>query len=80
MCVFSGEFSTYSQLSLPRPVGGAAAVGDFEGYVHFLARDTGAFMARFATNRSSPVRAAPVPLPAGVLVQTQDGGLFALSL
>jgi outer membrane protein assembly factor BamB len=68
------------QLSMPRPLGSETAVGDLEGYVHFLARDTGAFVARFATKRGSPVRAAPVAIPAGVLVQTQDGGLFALSL
>jgi outer membrane protein assembly factor BamB len=57
-------------------------VGDFEGYVHFLARDSGAFVARFATGRGA-VRAAPafLRLPAGeaVLIQTQNGGLFALA-
>jgi outer membrane protein assembly factor BamB len=71
------------QLSLPLPLGSAAAVGDFEGYVHFLARDTGAFVARFDSSRG-PIRAAPVFLGAlpssAFLVQTQDGGLFALTL
>jgi outer membrane protein assembly factor BamB len=67
------------QLALPQPVGEALAVGDFEGYVHFLARDTGAFIARYAT-RGGPVRAALRPLPGGVLVQTQDGSLHALAL
>jgi outer membrane protein assembly factor BamB len=70
------------QLSLPLPVENAAAVGDFEGYVHFLARDTGAFVARFDSSRG-PIRAAPAfigALPSAVLVQTQEGGLFALAL
>src|SRR3954470_8587689 len=70
------------QLSLPLPVDNAAAVGDFEGYVHFLARDTGAFVARFDSSRG-PVRAAPVflgALSSVFLVQTQDGALFALGL
>ena len=67
------------QLSLPQPVGEVIAVGDLEGYVHFVARDTGAFVARYAT-RGGPVRAAPLPLPGGVLVQTQDGALHALAL
>jgi outer membrane protein assembly factor BamB len=67
------------QLTQPQPVGEAVAVGDFEGYVHFMARDTGAFVARFATGRGA-VRAAPVALGAGVLVQTQNGGLYALGL
>jgi outer membrane protein assembly factor BamB len=67
------------QLSLPQPMGEVIAVGDLEGYVHFVARDTGAFVARYAT-RGGPVRAAPLPLPGGVLVQTQDGALHALAL
>ena len=67
------------QLSLPQPVGELIAVGDLEGYVHFVARETGAFVARYAT-RGGPVRAAPLPLPGGVLVQTQDGALHALAL
>ncbi len=67
------------QPSMPLPGGSAVAVGDFEGYVHFLARDSGAFIARFETN-GGKVRAAPVAFGAGLLVQTEDGSLFALSL
>ena len=67
------------QLSLPVPSDNVIAVGDFEGYVHFLARDSGAFVARYATGRGA-IRAAPVVMPsAAVLVETVDGGLFALS-
>jgi len=69
----------YGQLSLPYPTGTAVAVGDLEGYVHFLAQDSGAFVARFATDGGA-VRAAPIELPNGFLVQTSNGGLFALSL
>ena len=68
------------QLSMPLPAGNAVAAGDFEGYIHFLARDSGAFLARHATGGGA-IRAAPVPLPNGaVLVQTQNGGLLALAL
>ncbi|MDA8109255.1 MAG: outer membrane protein assembly factor BamB [Betaproteobacteria bacterium] len=68
------------QLSLPLPLGSEIAVGDLQGYVHFLARESGAFVARVATD-GSPIRAAPVRLPGrGFLVQTQGGGLYALSL
>ena len=69
----------HRQLSLPLPTGTAVAVGDLEGYVHFLARDSGAFVARIATDGGA-VRAAPIELPDGFLVQTSNGGLFALSL
>jgi outer membrane protein assembly factor BamB len=67
------------RLSMPLAAGDAVAVGDFEGYVHFLARDSGAFVARFATGGGA-ILAAPAPLSGGVLVQAQNGGLFALSL
>lgn len=66
------------RLSQPIPLGTEIAVGDLEGYVHFLARDSGAFVARQATDGSA-IRAAPLRLPAGFLVQTANGGLFALS-
>jgi outer membrane protein assembly factor BamB len=66
------------ELSRPLPVGAQVALGDLEGIVHLLARDTGAFVARAATD-GSPVRAAPLALPRGFLVQTQAGGLFALA-
>ena len=76
--VWKQDRLSHRQLSLPRPVGEAVAVGDLEGHVHFMARDSGAFISRYSTS-GGPVRAAPQPLAAGVLVQTQNGGLFALS-
>jgi len=69
----------HRQLSLPHPISTAVAVGDLEGYVHFLAGDSGAFVARIATDGGA-VRAAPIRLPTGFLVQTRNGGLFALAL
>ena len=77
--VWKQDRLAHRQLSLPWPVGSAVAVGDLEGQVHFLARDSGAFIARVATDGGA-VRAAPIAVPGGFLVQTQYGGLFALSL
>jgi outer membrane protein assembly factor BamB len=68
----------HRQLSLPLPVGNVIAVADLEGYVHLLARDSGEFVARTATDGSA-VRAAPIALAAGFLVQTQGGSLYALA-
>jgi len=66
-------------LSAPLPLGAQIAVGDFEGYVHFLGRQNGAFVGRSATD-GSPVRAAPVALGDGsFLVQTANGGVYALA-
>ena len=67
------------QLTLPLPAGDVIAVGDFEGYVHFLSRESGAFLARYRA-RGGGVRAAPILLPTGMLVQTHVGSLHALSL
>ncbi len=68
----------HRQLSRPLPLGAHIAVGDLEGVVHLLARDSGAFEARASTDGSA-VRAAPHALAGGLLVQTQAGGLFALA-
>jgi len=77
--VWKQDRLAHRQLSLPLPLGTEVAVGDLQGYVHFLARESGAFLARLATD-GSPLRAAPVKLPDGFLVQTQAGGLYALTL
>lgn len=66
------------QLSLPQPFGEVIAVGDFEGYVHFLARETGAFVGRYGTG-GGPVRAAPRPIPGALLIESQSGALYALA-
>ena len=77
--VWKQDRLAYRQLSLVLPLGNEVLVGDLEGQVHFLARDTGAFTGRVATD-GSPVRAAPLAIPGGALVQTRNGGLFALGL
>lgn len=77
--VWKQDRLAHRQLSLPLPLGTEVALGDLQGQIHFLARESGAFLARFATD-GSPVRAAPIKLPEGFLVQTQSGGLYALTL
>ncbi|HEU4921906.1 MAG TPA: outer membrane protein assembly factor BamB [Burkholderiales bacterium] len=77
--VWKQDKLAHRQLSTPLAGGESVAVGDFEGYVHFLAREDGAFVARRETGGGA-VRAAPVALGVGLLVQTEDGGVFALAL
>ena len=67
------------RLTAPLPLGEVVAVGDVEGYVHFLARDSGAFVGRISTD-GTPIRSSLVRLDGGLLVATQAGNLFALSL
>lgn len=77
--VWKQDKLTYRQLSAPLIYRGYVIVGDVQGYVHFLSREDGAFAARIATD-GSPIRAQPVALTDGVLVQTKKGGLFVVGL
>ena len=63
------------QLSLPLPLGTEVVTGDLQGFVHFVARESGAFLARQKTDGA--LRAGPVPLIGSLLVQTEAGGLYA---
>jgi outer membrane protein assembly factor BamB len=72
------EKLAHRQLTRPLPYGPGVAVGDLEGYVHLLARDSGALLARTATDGSA-LRAAPLALAEGFVVQTSAGGLYALA-
>jgi len=81
----SGGSSVWTQdrlfrrgLTAPLALGRQVAVGDIQGYVHILARDDGSFVGRTATD-GSPILANPVRLEGGFLVQTRNGGLYALS-
>jgi len=81
--VFSGDevwrqdALTRRQVSRPLIVGDFVAVGDFEGYLHLLDRETGKFVARVRTDGSA-VRADPQSLGSdGIVIQTQEGGIFA---
>lgn len=52
-------------------------VGDFEGVVHVLSTEDGAFAARISTDGSG-IAAAPKLLEDKILVQTRKGNLYAL--
>jgi outer membrane assembly lipoprotein YfgL len=65
------------KLSVPLAFGKSVLVGDFEGYVHFVSRETGKTELRLPTD-GSPIVAAPVALGNTVLVATKNGGLFAI--
>jgi len=65
------------RLTAPVARRGYVAVADAEGIVHFLSREDGSFIARLETD-GSPVVAPPQKLGNGVLVQTSEGGLYAI--
>jgi len=67
-------------LSVPLALGHEIVVADIQGYAHLLARDSGAFVGRVATD-GSPVSTNPVMLPGGgFLIQTRNGGLYAFNI
>jgi outer membrane protein assembly factor BamB len=68
----------YRQLSAPASVGNAVAVGDYQGYIHFLSRETGNLVARVATD-GSPIISNPIVVGGSVIFQTQAGSLVALA-
>lgn len=67
------------QVSAPLALGRYIAVGDLQGYVHLLSREDGSFAVRIATD-GSQIGATPRMLNQGFLVQTHNGGLYALSI
>jgi len=67
-------------LSAPLPMGDVIAVGDVQGYVHFLNKEDGAFAARMKTE-DSPVMPQMTALGTnGFVAQTRNGGVYAISL
>ena len=67
-------------VSAPLAVGRYVVVGDFEGYIHVLSAEDGSFAARIATDGGA-ISAPPVALGASsFLVQTREGGIFAIAL
>lgn len=66
-------------ITAPALVGRFLAVGDLQGYVHFLSREDGSFVARIATD-GSPIIAQPVALDKNIVVQTLKGGVYAIAV
>lgn len=67
------------RLSTPLSYGRAVAVGDLQGYVHFLSREDGALIGRVATD-GSPIRSAPLVAGTNLIFQTQAGTVTALAV
>jgi outer membrane protein assembly factor BamB len=63
----------------PAIQGDYAVVGDYDGYLHWLKLDTGAFAARVRAGHDA-LRAAPVVADGVLVVQDVDGGLSAYRL
>jgi outer membrane protein assembly factor BamB len=70
---------SYRRLSTPISYGRAVAVGDYQGYIHFLSREDGAFLARVATDGSA-VTSTPLVAGSNLIFQTQNGTVTAIAV
>ena len=68
------------KLTTPLGIGDYVAVGDLEGYIHILDKETGAFLGRIQLDED-PVMRHMVEFETGkFLAQTRNGGLYAISI
>jgi len=76
--VWKQDKLAYRNVSAPLATKDYIVVGDFEGQVHFLKFEDGSFAARLPTDGGG-IATAPKLLGDKVLVQTRNGGLFAIA-
>lgn len=67
------------RLTSPAVYGSVVALGDYEGYLHFLSRANGSLKARLQLS-SDPITSPPVATEHGILVQTGNGNLVLVGV
>jgi outer membrane protein assembly factor BamB len=73
--VWTSERLKFRGLTAPLSIGRSVAVGDAQGFVHFLSRQDGSPMGRVSTDGSA-IAAAPVLVGNTLVVVTRNGGVF----
>ena len=68
------------RLTSPLPMGSLVAVGDLEGYVHFLSRDDGSFSSRIKIDGDPVMALVAGNSSSQVIAATRGGGLYAVSV
>ena len=61
-------------------MGSVVALGDLEGYVHFLTRDEGSFAARIKLDSNAVMSLIPGSTSSQLIAETRDGGIYAISI
>ena len=77
--VWKNDKLAFRGLSTPLSYGRAVAVGDYQGYIHFLSREDGAFLARAATDGSA-ISGTPLVAGSNLIFQTQNGTVTAIAV
>lgn len=67
------------RLSTPVSFGRAVAVGDAQGFIHFLSREDGAMLARVSTDGSPILGSSPLVTGSHAVFQTQAGTVVAIA-
>ena len=70
---------SYRRLSTPISYGRFVAVGDYQGFIHFLSREDGTFLARMATDGSA-MTSTPLVAGTNLIFQTQNGTVTAVAV
>lgn len=76
--IWRNDQLSHRGLSAPASNNRVVAVGDYQGYVHFLAREDGRLLARVRAGNDAIV-APPVATPYGIVVQNSNGSVHLLN-
>ena len=71
---------TNRNLTAPLPMGSLVAVGDLEGYIHFLSRDSGTFSSRIKIDGNPVMSLIAGNTSSQLIAATRGGGLYAISV
>ncbi|WP_312549733.1 outer membrane protein assembly factor BamB [Massilia sp.] len=77
--VWKNDKLAFRGLSTPLSYGRAVAVGDYQGYIHFLSREDGVFLARAALDGSA-ISGTPLVAGSNLIFQTQNGTVAAIAV
>ena len=77
--VWKNDKLSFRGLSTPLSYGRTVAVGDYQGYLHFLSREDGTFLARAATDGSA-ISGTPLVAGSNLIFQTQNGTVTAIAV
>jgi len=77
--LWKNEKLTLRETTSPYVLEKFVVVGDYDSYLHALKREDGSLAARIRLDGGS-IRSEPIPLDGGLLVQTNDGELYSLSI
>ena len=68
------------RLTAPLSMGSVVALGDLEGYIHFLTRDEGSFAARIKLDSKAVMSLISGSTSSQLIAETRDGGIYAISI